>query len=195
MTINRKRTARVLAAIALPCAGVLAAMAFVANAQPQGQPAAQPASQPGQPARGAPDLGGMLIKGLLATEGCLGADAAQLQSGKVAIIAWFENVAAAKRWYYSETHARVMNMAGSDPEAREPMQHVKDPDAPVMVIAAITMGGRPVVPGGMPISQISIEMYTPLPGGASVNGRLAPEAFNIPHFRRLDPAAPAPDSD
>lgn len=196
---DRKRTARVLAAIALPCAGVLAAGAFMAEAQPQrqtqGQPAGQPTGQPGQPARGAPDLGGMLIKGLLATEGCLGADAAQLQSGKIAIIAWFENVAAAKRWYYSETHARVMNMAGSDPEAREPMQHVKDPDAPVMVIAAITMGGRAVVPGGMPISQISIEMYTPLPGGASVNGRLAPEAFNIPHFRRLDPSVPAPDSD
>jgi hypothetical protein len=39
----------------------------------------------------------------------------------------------------------------------------------------------------MPISQISIEMYTPLPGGAAVNGRLAPEGFNIPHFRNLDP--------
>lgn len=158
-----------------------------AGAQPQSQPQSQPA--PGRPQQpgGRPDMGRMLIEGLRASEGCLGADAAQLQSGKLAIIAWFKDVEAAKKWYYSETHARFMNAAGSDPEAREPMQHITDPNTPVMVMATITMGGEKTIPGPMPISQISIEMYTPLPGGAAINGRLAPEAFPIPHFRTLNP--------
>lgn len=173
----------------LAFAGILAIAPSPSKAeeQPQSQPQSQPASGRPQQSGGRPDMGRLLIEGLRASEGCLGADAAQLQSGKLAIIAWFKDVEAAKKWYYSETHARFMNAAGGDPEAREPMRHITDPKTPVMVIAAITLGGEKVLPGPMPISQISIEMYTPLPGGAAVNGRLAPEGFNIPHFRNLDP--------
>ncbi|MCC5824309.1 MAG: hypothetical protein LAT64_13910 [Phycisphaerales bacterium] len=171
-------TRAVLAAlIALPFAGVLAAV-----------PLRAAAAQPEAPVRPVPQpsMGQQIINGLLATEGCLGADAAELQSGKLAIIAWFKDVESVKRWYYSETHTRFMSMAGADPQAREPMQHIENPDAPVMVIAALTLG--PVPPrGGSPLNQISIEMYTPLPGGAAINGRLAPAGFVIPHFRDLSP--------
>ncbi len=173
-----------LTACVLPFAGVLA---FIpagphAVAQPEGSPEIAPAP----PARSGGDMAQTLIDALRATEGCLGADAAQFRSGKLAIVAWFENAEAARRWYRSETHARFLAMAGAPPADREPLSHVEDPDAPVMVVAALTFGGRPIRPGGMPMSQISIELYTPLPGGASVNGRLAPDGFDIPHFRRLD---------
>ncbi len=180
-----RRLLLVPAVSALAFAGVLALAPspLRAEAQPQSQPAPGRPQQPG----GRPDMGRVLVEGLRASEGCLGADAAQLQSGKLAIIAWFKDVEAARKWYYSDTHARFMNAAGSDPGAREPMEHITDPNTPVMVIAAITMGGGKTIPGPMPISQISIEMYTPLPGGAAINGRLAPEGFNIPHFRTLNP--------
>jgi hypothetical protein len=151
----------------------------------------QPAEAPASPARGGGpgDLGKMLVEGLRTTEGCLGVDSGQFQSGFSTIVAWFENKAAAERWYFSPTHARLMGMAGADPQSRKPLEHVADADLPVMVIASIAFDGPPAVPGSpIPFSKISIEMYTPLPGGAAFNGRLAPEAFPIPHFRRLDNA-------
>lgn len=174
-----RRNHLIAAALALPLAGLLAlAPLATAHAQPEQR----------RP-QGGPDFGKALIEGLKASEGCLGAEAAQFQSGKIAIIAWFKDVESTKKWYYSDAHARFMNMTGADPEGRQPLRHVENPDTPVMVVAAITMGGEKTIPGPMPISQISIEMYTPLPGGAAINGRLAPEAFNIPHFRAINPEA------
>jgi hypothetical protein len=38
---------------------------------------------------------------------------------------------------------------------------------------------------GMPIKQISIELFTPVAGGAAVNGRFSPEAFPVEHLRRI----------
>lgn len=146
----------------------------------------QPAQPENPPAAGNPmDFGRMLVQGLKETEGCLGVETAEFASGKIAIIAWFKDVEAAKRWYNHPMHQRMVWMVGGDPSAREPLQHVEDPKTPVMVIAALTMGGEQTIPGPMPISQISIEMYTPLPGGAMVNGRLAPKEFPVPHFRSL----------
>ena len=163
-------------ATGLAAAVALASAAWLtpAIAQPQAQ------AQAGQP-----DFGQMLVAGLEATEGCAGVETASLGSGKAVIIAWFENKAAAERWYYSETHKRVMGMVGGDME-RKPMQHVAD-DIPIMVMAAITpsRGGPGINGSPIPISQISIEMYTPLPGGAMVNGRLTPMSIDIPHMRGL----------
>ncbi|MFK7884704.1 MAG: hypothetical protein AB8F26_11040 [Phycisphaerales bacterium] len=173
--MSTARTTVILASVATFAVG-LSVAAFTSKVQ------AQPEERQGQQV----DFGQMLMNGLKNSEGCLGVENAQYGSGKIGIIAWFEDVEAAKTWYYSETHARFMNMAGADPEQREPMKHIKDPNTPVMVMASITMGGDGPKLGFMPISQISIEMYTPLPGGASVNGRLAPAAFPIEHFRELD---------
>jgi len=173
--MRTNRTAVLLAAATFAVGLSLAPFSSSADAQPDQR-------QGGQ----GPDFGQALMDGLKNTEGCLGVDNAQYASGKLGIIAWFEDVEAAKRWYYSETHKRFMNMAGADPEEREPMKHIKDPKTPVMVMATITMSEDGTNVGFMPVSQISIEMYTPLPGGAAINGRLSPPEFPIEHFRTLD---------
>ena len=68
----------------------------------------------------------------------------------------------------------------------EPLAHVPDDQGPIMVIATITPSDTPEIEGfPVPISQISIELFAPLPGGAHVNGRLAPEAFEVEHMRDL----------
>lgn len=145
----------------------------------------QAASQPQD--TGPQGMGAQLIEGLRNTEGCLGVDAAEFQSGKNTIVAWFKDKASVERWYTSPTHTYMMRAVGFDPTDRTPLEHIKDPKTPVMVMASITMGGERVLEGPVPFSQISIELYTPLPGGAMVNGRLAPEKFPIKHFRDLTP--------
>ncbi|TVQ60182.1 MAG: hypothetical protein EA378_12330 [Phycisphaerales bacterium] len=151
--------------------------------------AAQPADQRQMQQGGQPDIGAMLVDTLRSVEGCLGAEAAQFQNGKIAIIGWFENKAAAERWYNHPMHRRLMGALPQDADAepRQPMQHIEDPDQPIMVIAAITFDPQnPRIPGPMPLSQISIELYAPLPGGAMINGRLAPEAFKVEHMNQIE---------
>lgn len=139
-----------------------------------------------QQAQDSPDFGEMLIKGLRETEGCLKVITAETSQRTNTIIAWFENKAAVEAWYYSPTHSRFMGLVGSDSETRKPMAHVKDENIPIMVMASITFGGKQVIPGPIPASQISIELYTPLDAGAAVNGRLMPEAIKLEHFNTMD---------
>ncbi|MFG0298773.1 MAG: hypothetical protein ACF8K1_04135 [Phycisphaerales bacterium JB047] len=134
---------------------------------------------------GAPDIGAMLIRGLNNSPGCFKVITAQTSVGSNSIIAWFENKAAVEEWYYSNTHTRVMGMVGSDPDTKKPMAHVEDENIPVMVMASITLAEKGVLPGPMPVSQISIELYTPLDAGASVNGRLMPEEIKLEHFNAI----------
>lgn len=174
---SRTRSARGLAAGAVVSVGVLAAGVLGLGQQP---PADQAGGQPSLE-----QMGDMLVGGLKGTEGCVGVDVAQFESGKTAIVGWFENKAAAVRWYESPMHQRLVGSMGDVPVKGEPLEHVAD-DVPVMVIASISFNGPPAVPGAMiPFNQISIELYTPLPGGASINGRLTPETVEIPHHRLL----------
>ncbi|MEM0983460.1 MAG: hypothetical protein AAGI17_05885 [Planctomycetota bacterium] len=125
-----------------------------------------------------PDIGGMLIQGLNQTEGCLGVEAIRASGGRNAIIAWFEDKAAARRWYDSETHQRMMSLL-NDEEREEPMTAIPD-GTPLMVIATITPSAAPEIPGvPIPIKQISIELFTPAPGGAMINGHFSPEGFRV----------------
>ncbi|MFG0275364.1 MAG: hypothetical protein ACF8QF_09940 [Phycisphaerales bacterium] len=147
-------------------------------------------AQQGRAQGGGQDMGQRLIEGLRNTPGCLGVDAGQFMSGKNAIIAWFENKAAAKSWYYSDTHMAMMGGVGADPASMKhaPLEHVAD-DTPIMVIASITFTETPELEGvPMPINQIAIELYAPLPGGASINGRLAPDTFKVEHHKFYDDA-------
>ena len=169
------------ASIGVAILGVVAAAALAW--QPQTTPAA---SQPAEPRDQAMQLADMLIRGLESTEGCLGTDAAKFKSGKAVIVAWFKDKAAAVRWYNHPTHKMMMMGMGTKPEDFVPLEHVKDPETPVMVMASISVGGEDAIPGMMGISQIAIEMYTPLPGGAMVRGRLAPKDFPIPEFDVLE---------
>ncbi|MEX0876039.1 MAG: hypothetical protein WD114_01150 [Phycisphaerales bacterium] len=189
--------ARSIAAVSI--ALLLTAATLGLSNRPAAQTTAQTSNQPGPDSqRQAPDIGALLIKGLNDTDGCLKVITAQTSEGTNTIIAWFEDKAAVENWYYSPTHTRTMQMVGADPENKKPMAHVKDADAPVMVMASIKLGGPNPLPGPMPISQISIELYTPLDAGASINGRLMPEEIKLEHFNsaRTDaPAQPAVQTD
>jgi hypothetical protein len=132
--------------------------------------------------------GEALIKALKQIDGCLGVDAASWQSGKQSIVAWFENKDAVVDWYYSSVHqALIKNLVGDPDEAGEPLAHISDDEGPIMVLATLTLDRQSKGTGvRLPISQISIELFAPLPGGASVGGRLAPDAFRVPHMKSYD---------
>ena len=130
----------------------------------------------GTPA-GMPDLIGMLK----ATPGVLGVDAAQTLSGKQVIFAWFENKKAALNWYYSEGHQKLMKTVASGGNAgRTPMADIPDDGNPILAIASITLSKQPQVSGvQLPVSQIAIELYAPLPGGLAAGGRFAPSSVKV----------------
>ncbi len=121
--------------------------------------------------------GDALIKGLKETPGCLGVETARTGSGKAVIFAFFENKKAAMKWFYSPTHREVMETLGARYEGkRTPMKGVPD-DVPVMALASLTPGKPPSGDVKLPVSQIAIELYTPLTGGLSIGGGFAPDAF------------------
>ena len=124
-----------------------------------------------------------------ATPGCLGVETAQTESGKMVIFAWFENKKAALAWYYSDTHQMLMKMGGGGaaPRPRGPMADVPDDGRPIMAIASVTLArpqdGIPAK-GLPPVSQISIELYAPLPGGLAAGGRFAPASVTVPGLQQ-----------
>ncbi len=167
------------------------ALALAVAAQQQGQPPTQP--QPGGPPNPA-QLGDRLVEGLKATPGCLGVEPARTQSGRTVIFAWFENKAAAIAWYDSPTHQEVMKAFFPNRSAgREPMKDVPE-DVPILVAASLKFAGQPLPGTNAPISEIAIELYTPLPGGIRVNGGFAPAALKVLGREdvTIDPNQPAP---
>jgi len=147
-------------------------------------------ARPPQPPPGFPDLVGALN----ATPGCVGVEVARTGSGKQVIFAWFEDKKAALNWYYSDTHQAVMKQffPQSEGSKRTPMKDVPEDGGPVLAIASITMADK--APGeitALPISQIAIELYRPLPGGLALGGRFAPSAIKVPGLREAQlPGAP-----
>lgn len=134
-------------------------------------------------AGGMPDL----AAGLKETPGCLGVETARTRSGKNVIFAWFEDKNAVKQWYYSKMHRGVMKDLMNTKSDRKPLEHVKDDAGPIMVIASITYASKPKLKSvKLPISQISIELYQPLPGGAYIGGRFAPKRVPVEEMRALD---------
>lgn len=133
-------------------------------------------AQNGAPA-GLPDLVGMLK----ATPGCLGVDAARTLNGKQVIFAWFENKKALLDWYYSEGHQQLIkSLASGGNPGRKPLADIADDSGPILAIASLTMSDKPQVSGiQLPVSQIAIELYAPLPGGLSAGGRFAPNTVKV----------------
>jgi hypothetical protein len=146
--------------------------------------------RPPQPPPGFPDL----VGALKSTPGCVGVEVARTGSGKQVIFAWFEDKKAALNWYYSDTHQAVIKQffPQSAESKRTPMKDVPDDGGPVLAIASITMADK--APGEittLPISQIAIELYRPLPGGLALGGRFAPSAIKVPGLREASlPGAP-----
>jgi hypothetical protein len=133
-----------------------------------------------------PDLAG----GLKATPGCVGVETARTASGKMVIFAWFEDKKAVLRWYNSEMHQQVMKMAGPPDPSHVPLAGVADDSGPILAVASLTMaapGASRTLP--LPVSQIAIELYQPLPGGVFVGGRFAPSTVKVPGLRDFTPAA------
>jgi hypothetical protein len=149
---------------------VLAAMVF----GPSIAAGQAPAGQPG--GGGFPDL----VGALKATPGVLGVETARTSSGKQVIFAWFENKKAVLAWYYSDTHRSVQKMFAPGSPARTPLADVPDDGQPVLAIASLTLKGAPGPENPIPVSQIAIELYRPLPGGLAAGGRFAPSAMKVP---------------
>jgi hypothetical protein len=132
--------------------------------------------------KGMPDL----IGALKATPGVLGVDAAQTLSGKQAIFAWFENKKAVLAWYYSDTHQKLMlQFSGGFKVAERPLAEVPDDGGPILAIASLKMAPNAAEPKDAgelrtSVTQISIELYAPLPGGLAVGGRFAPSTVKVP---------------
>jgi hypothetical protein len=145
------------------------------------------AQAPQGPPAGLPDLIGMLK----ATPGVLGVDAARTMSGKQVIFAWFENKKAALNWYYSEGHQKLITTFASGGNAgRPPLADVPDDGNPILAIASLTLVDKPQVPGvQLPVSQIAIELYAPLPGGLAAGGRFAPSSVKVKGLMEV-PLAP-----
>jgi hypothetical protein len=112
----------------------------------------------------------------------LGVDTAQTSSGKQVIFAWFENKQAVLNWFYSETHQAAMRMfAPGGASDRAPLAHIKDDSGPILAIASLTLVQKPQVAGvTLPVSQIAIELYAPLPGGLAAGGTFAPATLKVP---------------
>ena len=128
------------------------------------------------PGGGFPDL----VGALKSTPGCIGVETARTGSGKQVIFAWFENKKAALNWYYSDTHMSVVKQFAPGAPPRTPLAGVPDDGEPVLAIASLTLTGAPTGDiASLPISQIAIELYRPLPGGIALGGRFAPDAMKV----------------
>jgi len=162
--------------------GLLAAALFVPTVVAE-------QARPPQAPPGFPDLVGALN----ATPGCVGVEVARTGSGKQVIFAWFENKKAVLNWYYSDTHQGAIKQffpqALNGPK-RTPLADVPD-EGPVMAIASITLTDRPPSDATtLPVSQIAIELYQPLPGGIFLGGRFAPSAIKVQGLREVSLSGP-----
>lgn len=126
-----------------------------------------------------PEMFGEMMAGLKQTPGCLGTDAAQSQSGKYLIFAWFRDKKAAMAWHDGPAHQKMMATFGMKGNKEyEAMAGIADDVGPILVVAS-AVPPRPAAEGQPARDfQLGIELYAPLPGGIRFGGgSFAPEAF------------------
>lgn len=129
-----------------------------------------------------PDLG----KGLRETPGCIGVKTvAQPGSNQQTIMAWFENKQAVRNWYFSKMHQDAMKKFFPGFGQTDPLSGFKDEKAPILMIASVTPGDKPLPGTKLVAKQISIEAYTPVPGGVALGGTFAPEKLQVPGLKRI----------
>ena len=69
-----------------------------------------------------------------------------------------------------------------------PLEGVPDDVGPVLAIASITMATTAELEEtSLPISQIAVELYTPLTGGLYLGGRFAPDSLEVPNLKDYTP--------
>ena len=67
-----------------------------------------------------------------------------------------------------------------------PLENVPDDVGPILATASITMAdSAPFAETSLPISQIAIELYKPLPGGLFLGGRFAPDGVKVDGMRSV----------
>jgi hypothetical protein len=98
------------------------------------------------------------------------------------IFAWFEDKKAVMRWYNSEMHRQVMSLAGPPDPSHTPLAGIAEDSGPILAIASLTMSNQPPKDSPLPVSQIAIELYQPLPGGVFV-----PNSVKVPGMRDFTP--------
>jgi hypothetical protein len=104
------------------------------------------------------------------------------------IFAWFEDKKAVLRWYSSEMHQQVMKMTGSPDPNHLPLEGITDDSGPILAVASLTMAAPGTLKNlPLPVSQIAIELYQPLPGGVFAGGRFAPSTLKVPGLRDFTP--------
>ena len=134
-----------------------------------------------QHAAAPPAAGPDLVAALKATPGILGVETAQTGTGKQVIFAWFENKKAVLNWYYSDTHRSLQKMFAPGSPARTPMADIPDDGSPMLAIASLTPSKEPPsATNPIPVTQIAIELYKPLPGGLAAGGRFSPMTMKVP---------------
>jgi hypothetical protein len=143
----------------------------------------EPKAKPEVKKKGLPDM----LKALKDSPECLGYETAFTSSGKQVIFAWFKDKKSVVAWYRGRLHQDLMGLMDAQP-SRKALNELKDEDGPVLVVASITPSLTPKIDGvALPISQIAIELYKPLPGGVAINGRFAPKAVEIPGLKVVNP--------
>lgn len=162
-----------------------------ASAKPSS--AAEADAKPGAD-RNLAQLGPRLVAALQASPGCLGVDTGEIQSGKGAIFAWFEDKQAVLNWYNSPVHEaakRAFFGESSTPADYTPLAGVPDDSGPLLVIASVQYP-RPTADAaadaaGPAIPGFSIEVYAPVTVGLRVtpDSGFAPQRVSELVKRRL----------
>lgn len=139
-----------------------------------------------QTVRDFPDL----VSGLRATPGCIDVKVGNIHAGKTQVIyAWFKNKKSVNSWYHSDMHRGAMKKFFPAMQAQdEVLAGWKDDQSPVLIVASVTPSDKPhFKDSNLAISQIAIEMYTPLPGGIQFGGGFAPKDLDVKGMSRINP--------
>lgn len=149
-----------------------------------GQIGGSPTVAEAQTVRDFPDL----AQGLRDTPGCLGVQTFVVDAGRKQVIAaWFENRKAMEAWYYGKMHQEAMaKFFPGFKSGRKPFAEFKDEKSPLLIVASVTPGDRPIGNGSqLHVSQIAIEGYTPVPGGVAFGGTFSPPGLQVPNMIRV----------
>jgi hypothetical protein len=102
------------------------------------------------------------------------------------IMAWFKDKQAVEAWYSSKMHTDAMRkFLPNTSSGRAPLSLIKDPNKPILVMASVTPSEKPAEGQTLAVSQIAIEMYTPVPGGLALGGSFAPSTLEVEGLKRI----------
>src|SRR5215831_19662367 len=139
-----------------------------------------------EPLPGQSEFRKLLVEAAEASPGCLGVKIGRTDNGTNVIFAWFENKQALVSWYKSDFHQWAMKTAFPNQSFnREPLPDVPENSGQILALVTLKLAGAPLPGSPVPIETIGIELYTPLPNGIALGGRLAPQSVKVPGMRQI----------